>query len=181
MSSSGKRASTSKRLIQELQDYQQDPNEALLSLGPVNDEDITHWAAVMKGVDGTAYEGLYFQFRPITRNHLANLPQGGRWSLSIHIPPTYPLNPPTITFDTPICHPNIALKTGEICLDLLKTSWSPAYTISSTLTSIHQLLTSAEPDSPLNIDVALLFREGDWRGAESLIRYYTWTFRWEGR
>jgi len=82
---------------------------------------------------------------------------------------------------TPICHPNVHFQTGEICLDLLKTAWSPAYTISATLTSIHQLLTSAEPDSPLNIDIAQLLRQGDSMGAESLIRYYAVTSRYEGR
>lgn len=82
-------------------------------------------------------------------------------------------------FITPICHPNVDFKTGEICLDLLKTSWTPAYTISTTMTSIHQLLTSAEPDSPLNIDVAQLFRTGDEVGARSLIRWYTVSERYE--
>jgi peroxin-4 len=72
----------------------------------------------------------------------------------------------------------VHFKTGEICLDLLKTTWSPAYTISATLTAVHQLLTSAEPDSPLNIDIAQLFRQGDWLGAESLIKYYTGTARY---
>jgi peroxin-4 len=45
---------------------------------------------------------------------------------------------------------------------------------------VHQLLTSAEPDSPLNIDVAVLLREGDLVGANSLIKYYTRVFRYEG-
>jgi|TARA_R110002003_G_scaffold135_2_gene12491 peroxin-4 len=75
----------------------------------------------------------------------------------------------------------VDFKTGEICLDLLKTSWSPAYTISTTMTSVHQLLTSAEPDSPLNVDVAQLFRIGDEVGAQSLIRFYTETERYDGR
>lgn len=98
-----------------------------------------------------------------------------------HNPPAHlPLHPPTIRFTTPICHPNIHFQTGEICLDLLKTSWSPAYTISSTLTSVHQLLTSAEPDSPLNIDIAQLFRQGDMVGAEGLIRFYVESERWRG-
>lgn len=41
----------------ELQTYQRDPNDELLSLGPA-DEDVMHWRAVMKGVSGTAYEGI---------------------------------------------------------------------------------------------------------------------------
>lgn len=71
-------------------------------------------------------------------------------------------------------------QTGEICLDLLKTSWSPAYSISETLTSVHQLLTDPEPDSPLNVDVASLLRQGDIVGAEGLVRFYTGEYRWQG-
>jgi len=159
---SSKSQSPTKRLLQELQAYQSDPNDALVQLGPVSDDELMHWAAVMKGVQGTAYEG-------------------GRWKLDIRIPSNYPLAPPEIKFITPICHPNVNFKTGEICLDLLKTNWSPVYTISTTLTSINQLLTSAEPDSPLNIDIAQLFRQGDYVGAEALIRFYTDSERWEGR
>ncbi|KAK5166011.1 hypothetical protein LTR04_000815 [Oleoguttula sp. CCFEE 6159] len=154
--------SPTKRLLQELQAYEQEPNEALLQLGPVSDDELMHWTAVMKGVEGTAYEG-------------------GVWKLDIHVPDTYPLAPPQITFVTRICHPNVHFKTGEICLDLLKTTWSPAYTISSTLSTIQTFLTSAEPDSPLNIDIAQMFREGDQVGAEALIRFYTECERWDGR
>ena len=60
MSSSNKAKntqSTSKRLIQELKDYQQDPNEALLELGPISDDELMQWRAVLKGVEGTAYDG----------------------------------------------------------------------------------------------------------------------------
>jgi len=74
----------------------------------------------------------------------------------------------------------VHFKTGEICLDLLKTSWSPAYTIAQTLEAVQQLLTSAEPDSPLNVDVAQLFRQGDELGAQALVRFYTSAFRYEG-
>ena len=42
--------------MSELQNYQSDPNDALLELGPT-DDDVMHWRAVMKGVGGTAYEG----------------------------------------------------------------------------------------------------------------------------
>jgi len=75
----------------------------------------------------------------------------------------------------------VHFRTGEICLDLLKASWSPAYTISATLTSVQQLLTSAEADSPLNVDVAQLVRQGDAVGMEGLVRFYCEERRWEGR
>ncbi len=108
-------------------------------------------------------------------------PSDGQWLLRILIPATYPLTPPSIVFATPICHPNVHFRTGEICLDLLKASWSPAYTISATLTSVQQLLTSAEADSPLNVDVAQLVRQGDAVGMEGLVRFYCEERRWEGR
>lgn len=99
---------------------------------------------------------------------------GGEWKLNITVPSSYPNTPPEIHFSTPICHPNVSFKTGEICLDLLKTSWTPAYTVVSTLEAVQQLLSAGgEPDSPLNIDLAKLLREGDLVGAESLVRFYT--------
>lgn len=98
----------------------------------------------------------------------------GLWTLSIQIPPTYPLTPPKITFKTKISHPNISFTTGEICLTLLTTEhWSPVYTLSSTLSAIHQLLTDPRPDSPLNVDVAALLRDGDVAAWESLVRFWT--------
>ena len=62
----------------------------------------------------------------------------------------------------------------SICLDLLKTGWTPAYGIVTTLEAVHQLLNAGgEPDSPLNIDLAKLLRQGDIVGAEGLVRLYT--------
>lgn len=105
---------------------------------------------------------------------------GGLWSLSITLPDTYPLAPPTIRFTTRISHPNISFTTGEICLTLLTTEhWSPVYTLSTTLTAIHQLLTDPRPDSPLNPDVAMLLREGDIPAWESIVRYWTEEERWQ--
>ena len=48
----------SKRLLQELQDYHHDPIEALVELGPANDEELMRWTAVMKGGKDTSYEGM---------------------------------------------------------------------------------------------------------------------------
>ncbi|MCJ1450569.1 hypothetical protein MMC28_000902 [Mycoblastus sanguinarius] len=152
---------STKRLLQELKNNLSEPSPILLSLGPVSDAQILHWEAVMKGVPGTAYET-------------------GLWKLDIQVPPQYPLAPPTMKFITPICHPNVHFKTGEICLDLLKTSWSPAYTLTSTLEAIHQLLAYPEVDSPLNVDIATLLKNGDRIGGESLVRFWCGERRWGG-
>lgn len=99
---------------------------------------------------------------------------GGTFTLHLTLSPNYPSSPPEIRFQTPCCHPNVNFKTGEICLDLLKTSWTPAYGIVSTLEAVQQLLSAGgEPDSPLNIDLAKLLRVGDLVGAEGLVRFYT--------
>lgn len=58
-------------------------------------------------------------------------------------------------------------------------AWTPAYTISTTLDAIRQMLTSPEPDSPLNVDVAALMRQGDSVGVDALVRWYTASERWE--
>ncbi|KAL4782179.1 ubiquitin-conjugating enzyme/RWD-like protein [Aspergillus varians] len=156
-------SSTTQRLLRELKDYTTSPNEALLHLGPIDEDNLLNWEAVLKGVKGTPYED-------------------GLWSLSIQIPTNYPLSPPTIRFTTRISHPNISFTTGEICLTLLTTEhWSPVYTLSATLTAIHQLLTDPIPDSPLNVDIAALLRNGDVPAWESLVRYYTKEERWRGR
>ncbi|KAJ9293163.1 hypothetical protein DTO271G3_8107 [Paecilomyces variotii] len=162
-SQSAPSSATTQRLLRELKDYANNPNEVLLHLRPVDDEDLLHWEAVLKGVKGTPYEG-------------------GLWHLSISIPPNYPLSPPTIKFTTRISHPNISFTNGDICLTLLTTEhWSPVYTLSSTLSAIHQLLTDPQPDSPLNVDVAALLRDGDIPGWESIVRYWTEEERWQGQ
>jgi hypothetical protein len=40
------------------------------------------------------------------------------------VPKNYPLRPPKIYFITKIFHPNIHFKTGEICLDLVCSSFT---------------------------------------------------------
>ncbi len=71
-------------------------------------------------------------------------------------------------------------QTGEICLELLQSAWTPVYTLASTLEAVHHLLRYPDVDSPLNVDVAVLIRTGDRVAAEGLVRYYCWEWRWEG-
>lgn len=153
-----------KRLTNEISDLRSSPNDAVLHLGPANDDDLFKWEAVLKGPRD--------QSSPYA---------GGLWLLAIDIPQNYPLAPPKVRFVTQICHPNVHFQTGEICLTLLTTEhWAPSYTLSSTMSAIQQLLTDPGLDSPLNVDIANLYREDDAVGWESLIRYYTAEKRWQG-
>jgi len=61
--------------------------------------------------------------------------------------------PPKVHFNTPIYHPNID-HLGRICLDILKKKWSPALQIRSVLLSIQALLSSPNPEDPLNNEAA---------------------------
>jgi ubiquitin-conjugating enzyme E2 D/E len=125
-----------KRLTKELNDMKKDdiPN---LSAGPVNDN-LFEWEAVILGPIGTPYEG-------------------GIFNLKISIPSNYPFKPPIVIFKTKIYHPNIN-SAGNICLDILKTQWSPALTISKILLSICSLLSDPNPNDPLVPEIANILK-----------------------
>ncbi|NXG42692.1 UB2D3 enzyme, partial [Psilopogon haemacephalus] len=92
-----------------------------------------HWQATIMGPNDSPY-------------------QGGVFFLTIHFPTDYPFKPPKVSastspqppsppppltfsflpqvaFTTRIYHPNIN-SNGSICLDILRSQWSPALTIS---------------------------------------------------
>ena len=107
------------------------------SAGPINDN-MFNWQATLMGPTDSPYEG-------------------GVFYLNIKFPEDYPFKPPKIYFTTKIYHPNIN-SNGGICLDILKDQWSPALTISKVLLSICSLLTDPNPDDPLMLDIAELYK-----------------------
>mmetsp|Transcript_12866 Transcript_12866/g.34654 ORF Transcript_12866/g.34654 Transcript_12866/m.34654 type:complete len:173 (+) Transcript_12866:64-582(+) len=123
-------------------------------LRPRSEEDFGKWTGRIKGPAGTPYEG-------------------GSFVLDVVVPRAYPLHPPAVRFVTRLFHPNVHAKTGEICLDILKLAWSPAWTLYSTCRAIAVLLAHPEPESPLNCDAGNLLRAGDYRGYASLAKMYT--------
>ncbi|KAI1396078.1 UBC-like protein [Hypoxylon fuscum] len=167
MSSSRNATNATKRLLKEIGNWEKEaPNEkGVERLGPVNEDELLHWEAVINGRGiGCGYDE-------------------GRWLLDISIPPSYPLQPPKISFRTPIVHANVALRGGEICLDLLKEAWTPTYSILECVRAVRMLLSYPEVDSPLNVDVAALLRGGDALGARRLVEFWVRDEggRYEGR
>jgi len=139
-----------KRIQKEYQDFNKDP-PAQCSAGPIAD-DLFHWQATIMGPSESPYEG-------------------GVFFLEIHFPTDYPFKPPRIAFNTKIYHPNIN-SNGSICLDILRTQWSPALTVSKVLLSICSLLTDPNPDDPLVPEIARLFKTNK-KGYEQAAKNWT--------
>ncbi|KFO37157.1 Ubiquitin-conjugating enzyme E2 D1 [Fukomys damarensis] len=99
---------------------------------------VFHWQATIMGPPDSAY-------------------QGGVFFLTVHFPTDYPFKPPKIAFTTKIYHPNIN-SNGSICLDILRSQWSPALTVSKVLLSICSLLCDPNPDDPLVPDIAQIYK-----------------------
>eukprot|EP00917_Polyrhabdina_sp_WS-2016_P000241 GHVP01000473.1.p1 GENE.GHVP01000473.1~~GHVP01000473.1.p1 ORF type:complete len:136 (+),score=21.97 GHVP01000473.1:34-441(+) len=56
----------------------------------------------------------------------------------------YPFRAPEVIFETPIWHPNVDSRTGELCRKYIPGKWNPMYTIRVLLLEILSLL--SEPD-----------------------------------
>lgn len=143
------------RLLKEHRELQKEGKkpDADVMLAPV-DGNLYQWAGAIRGPDETPY-------------------QGGLFRVEVIVPSSYPLAAPSFRFVTNIFHPNVHPKSGEICIDILKSAWSPAWTLQSSCRAIIVLLSHPEPDSPLNCDAGNLLRNGDQRGFHSVAKMYT--------
>ena len=121
--------STQKRIMKELEELNKEP-PTNCSAGPIND-DMFEWQATIMGPENSPFKG-------------------GVFYLKISFPPR-------CQFLTKIYHPNVNSH-GSICLDILKENWSPALTISKLLLSICSLMDDPNPDDPLMIDIADMYK-----------------------
>merc|ERR1711892_540195 len=129
-------AMAQKRIMKELKDIMNDP-PAQCSAGPAGDDPF-HWQATILGPSDSPFEG-------------------GVFFLNINFPTDYPFKPPKFTFTTRIYHPNIN-SNGAICLDILRSQWSPALTVSKVLLSICSMLCDPNPDDTLVPEIARLYK-----------------------
>jgi len=143
-----------KRLRKELQNLErskeQDHDIYLIPDG----ENILRWTALLRGPDDTPYEGGVYQLSVLCGND-------------------YPLAPPMIKFVTKIFHPNIHFQTGEVCLDILKKEWSPAWGVQAACRAVLALLSDPDADSPLNCDAGNMIRGGDMVAYNSVAKLYS--------
>ncbi len=140
------------RLLKEIKESSKDVDPAI-RLAP-DGENLLRWSATLKGPEETPFHT-------------------GTFVVRFALPESYPLAPPRASFETKIFHPNVHWKTGEICLDILKDAWSPAWTLHSVCRAVLALLSNPEPDSPLNCDAGNMLRARDDIAYWSMARMYT--------
>mmetsp|Transcript_5359 Transcript_5359/g.12950 ORF Transcript_5359/g.12950 Transcript_5359/m.12950 type:complete len:152 (+) Transcript_5359:1203-1658(+) len=143
--------STSNRLLKEFSEIKKSSDQNFI-LSP-DENNLHEWKGKLRGPFATPY-------------------QEGFFDILCQISNSYPLSPPEIKFKTKIFHPNIHPQTGEICLDILKSEWSPVWTLLYVFQAILILLSNPEPNSPLNCDAGNLLRKSDFRGFSSLAFIY---------
>ena len=139
-----------RRIVKETQRLQQEP-VAGISCAPYEDN-LRYFRVALQGPEDTPY-------------------QGGMFSMEMFLPAEYPMVPPKVHFLTKIYHPNID-KLGRICLDILKSKWSPALQMRTVLLSIQALLSAPNPDDPLDTGVADHWKANE---AEAMENARVWT------
>ncbi|GME93773.1 unnamed protein product [[Candida] boidinii] len=98
------------------------------------------------GITATPHEDNLRYFDVTIEGPSSSPYENGVFKLELFLPDDYPMIAPKVRFLTKIYHPNID-RLGRICLDVLKSNWSPALQIRTILLSIQALLSAPNPVS----------------------------------
>lgn len=131
-----------KRILKEIQELEKDlkyNENSIIQKIIADNKNINKMSIIIKGPKDSPYEN-------------------GLFLLIIELTDNYPFSPPHIKFGSKILHPNIS-KDGKICVDIFGNKWSAALTISKVLLSLSSLLVDPNPDSPLNSDIAEIYKD----------------------
>lgn len=139
-----------RRLMKEYKALIEDAPEGITA-GPINEDEFLEWQALIDGPEGSPYEG-------------------GLFRALLKFPPSYPMQPPTMTFVSDIWHPNIALD-GKVCISILhppgddpsqyesrNERWSAAQSVEKILLSVMSMLAEPNDESPANVEAAKQWR-----------------------
>jgi len=137
--------------MQEYKELTVNPPEGITA-GPVDEENIFEWEALIMGPTGTDYEG-------------------GLFTATLVFPFDYPLNPPKMKFACDMWHPNV-YPNGDVCISILHAPgedphhyessverWSPVQSVEKILLSVVSMLAEPNVESPANIEAGKMWRE----------------------
>ncbi|KAJ3556610.1 hypothetical protein NPX13_g10096 [Xylaria arbuscula] len=144
-------ATAHRRLLGEYKALSTNPPEGITA-GPVSEDDLFVWEALIQGPEGTPFEG-------------------GIFPAELRFPKDYPLAPPKMTFIGEIFHPNVYTN-GVVCISILhppgddpnqyehaSERWSPIQSVEKILISVMSMLAEPNDESPANIEAAKMWRE----------------------
>jgi ubiquitin-protein ligase len=131
----------SRRLAQELLMIHKEGEAAnpLISVKPKAEDDLFNWEAILKGPEGSPYEG-------------------GRFQLAVEIPSEYPFKAPIIKYITKIYHPSIKKDDGSICGEVFS-EWKPSIKIMDVLKDLLQMMGAPDSKSPLEPEIGRQLQE----------------------
>eukprot|EP01091_Cochliopodium_minus_P007188 TRINITY_DN17109_c0_g1_i1.p1 TRINITY_DN17109_c0_g1~~TRINITY_DN17109_c0_g1_i1.p1 ORF type:complete len:158 (+),score=44.99 TRINITY_DN17109_c0_g1_i1:41-514(+) len=129
----------SKRIGIELKNLQGKDKFAHTDVSQKESSDLRVWLAKMTGPKGSPFEGAKFQ-------------------IEFDLRKDYPFKQPEVKFITPIHHPNVDQKTGELCQRFLGgengTEWKPETKMKDVIEKIQNLLGKPEPE--FSVDEAIM-------------------------
>lgn len=127
------------------------PPEGIIA-GPISEENFFEWEALISGPVDTVFEG-------------------GLFPAKLVFPVDYPLNPPKMSFQCDMFHPNI-FPDGRVCISILHSPgddplgyessserWSPVQSVEKILLSVVSMLAEPNDESPANVDASKMWRE----------------------
>ncbi|KAL5350524.1 hypothetical protein V496_06044 [Pseudogymnoascus sp. VKM F-4515 (FW-2607)] len=140
-----------RRLLQEYRALTNNPPEGITA-GPVSEDDLLYWEALIQGPEGTPFEG-------------------GVFPAELKFPKDYPLAPPSMKFIGEVWHPNV-YPSGLVCISILhppgddpnhyehaSERWSPIQSVEKILISVMSMLAEPNDESPANVEAAKQWRE----------------------
>jgi ubiquitin-conjugating enzyme E2 G2 len=164
-----------RRLLQEYRALTNNPPEGITA-GPISEDDLLYWEALIQGPEGTPFEG-------------------GVFPAELKFPKDYPLAPPSMRFLGEVWHPNgtfslpppcaassdlyehhtnyeTVYPSGLVCISILhppgddpnhyehaSERWSPIQSVEKILISVMSMLAEPNDESPANVEAAKMWRE----------------------
>lgn len=140
-----------RRLLQDYRALTNNPPDGITA-GPVSEDDLYNWEALIQGPEGTPFEG-------------------GVFPAELKFPKDYPLAPPSMRFLVDVWHPNVYTN-GLVCISILhppgddpnhyeqaSERWSPVQSVEKILISVMSMLAEPNDESPANVEAAKMWRE----------------------